>query len=157
MVFDGRIVSEGPAREFFAGNSFYTTSANRMARHLLPEAVTAEDIIIALEGSNPTAPDNDRLTKAEMPLATDNNPDKNQEENKAEPTASQPAEAANEQGTANNSSLSAGIASSTSSTDNDNIANATADIIPARQSVITEEPPLERSSAKMCIRDRCLG
>ncbi len=52
MVFDGRIVSEGPAREFFAGNSFYTTSANRMARHLLPEAVTAEDIIIALEGSD---------------------------------------------------------------------------------------------------------
>ena len=148
MVFDGRIVSEGPAREFFAGNSFYTTSANRMARHLLPEAVTAEDIIIALEGSDPTAPDNDRLAKAEMPLATDNNPDKNQEENKAEPTASQPAEAANEQGTANNSSLSAGIASSTSSTDNDNIANATADMIPARQSVITEEPPLERSSAK---------
>lgn len=53
LVFDGRIVSEGPAREFFAGNSFYTTSANRMARQLLPRAITAGDIITALEGSAP--------------------------------------------------------------------------------------------------------
>lgn len=53
LVFDGRIVSEGPAREFFAGNSFYTTSANRMARQLLPQAITAGDIITALEGSAP--------------------------------------------------------------------------------------------------------
>lgn len=45
MFFDGNIVTEGTPREFFSGNSFYTTEANRMARHLAPEAITAEDII----------------------------------------------------------------------------------------------------------------
>lgn len=50
MVFDGTIVSADTPRKFFAGNSFYTTSANRMARHLIPEAVTAEDIIRACGG-----------------------------------------------------------------------------------------------------------
>ncbi|MGN1122376.1 MAG: ATP-binding cassette domain-containing protein, partial [Eubacteriales bacterium] len=47
MFFDGGIVSEGTPREFFAGKSFYTTAANRMARHLLPEAILAEDIVRA--------------------------------------------------------------------------------------------------------------
>ncbi len=51
MFFDGNIVSEGKPREFFAGKSFYTTAANRMARHILPDAVTAEDIIIACGGN----------------------------------------------------------------------------------------------------------
>ncbi|MDR0838095.1 MAG: ATP-binding cassette domain-containing protein [Oscillospiraceae bacterium] len=50
MFFDGNIVTEGAPREFFSGNSFYTTSANRMARHVLPEAVTANDVIVALGG-----------------------------------------------------------------------------------------------------------
>ena len=50
MVFDGAIVTVGTPRRFFAGNSFYTTSANRMARQHLPGAVTAEDIIAALGG-----------------------------------------------------------------------------------------------------------
>lgn len=45
LFFDGNIVTDGSPRFFFSGNSFYTTSANRMARHLLPEAITAEDII----------------------------------------------------------------------------------------------------------------
>ncbi|QAT42493.1 energy-coupling factor transporter ATPase [Aminipila luticellarii] len=45
MFFDGDIVTEGTPREFFSGNSFYTTEANRMARHLVQEVVTAEDII----------------------------------------------------------------------------------------------------------------
>lgn len=45
MFFDGNIVTEGTPREFFSGNSFYTTSANRMARNLIPEAVTVDDII----------------------------------------------------------------------------------------------------------------
>lgn len=45
MFFDGNIVAAGNPREFFSGNSFYTTPANRMARHLLPDAVTVTDII----------------------------------------------------------------------------------------------------------------
>ncbi|GAB6156491.1 hypothetical protein JCM17380_52430 [Desulfosporosinus burensis] len=45
MMFDGDIVSEGKAKEFFAGNNFYTTAANRMARGIFPKAVTCEDVI----------------------------------------------------------------------------------------------------------------
>ncbi len=45
LFFDGNIVAEGTPREFFSGNSFYTTPANRMARHLIPQAVTVSDII----------------------------------------------------------------------------------------------------------------
>ena len=50
MFFDGNIVAEGTPREFFSGNSFYTTSANRMARHIIPDAVTTDDIIISCGG-----------------------------------------------------------------------------------------------------------
>lgn len=50
MFFDGGITSIGAPREFFAGKSFYTTQANRMARAQLPNAVLADDIIIACGG-----------------------------------------------------------------------------------------------------------
>ncbi len=50
MFFDGGITADAQPREFFAGNSFYTTSANRMAGNILPEAVLAEDIICACGG-----------------------------------------------------------------------------------------------------------
>ena len=50
MFFDGNITSTGVPREFFAGKNFYTTSANRMARTRLPEAVLADDIILACGG-----------------------------------------------------------------------------------------------------------
>lgn len=45
MMFDGMIVSEGNPQEFFAGNSFYTTAANRMARGIFSQAVTCKDVI----------------------------------------------------------------------------------------------------------------
>lgn len=45
MVFDGSVVTVQPAREFFMGNSFYTTAANRIARERFPEAVTVQDVI----------------------------------------------------------------------------------------------------------------
>ena len=53
MFFDGNIVGDEAPREFFSGNSFYTTSANRMSRHVIPKAVTAEDVILALGGKVP--------------------------------------------------------------------------------------------------------
>lgn len=53
LFFDGDIVSDGPPRRFFSENSFYTTAANRMARHLIKHAVTAEDIITALDDAVP--------------------------------------------------------------------------------------------------------
>lgn len=50
MFFDGNIVAQGTPREFFSGNSFYTTPANRMARHLIEKAVTVEDILACIGG-----------------------------------------------------------------------------------------------------------
>ncbi len=47
LFFDGGIVTVDAPQPFFAGKSFYTTAANRMARHLIPDAVTAEDVISA--------------------------------------------------------------------------------------------------------------
>ena len=57
LFFDGNIVSEGRPRSFFSGNSFYTTSSNRMARTLLPEAVTPRDIMAACGGTLPPEPE----------------------------------------------------------------------------------------------------
>ena len=45
MFFDGNITSVENPRRFFAGKSFYTTAASRMARDIIPDAVLAEDII----------------------------------------------------------------------------------------------------------------
>ena len=56
LFFDGSVTAEGSPRAFFSGNSFYTTPANRMSRPLLPEAVTAEDVITACGGSLPAEP-----------------------------------------------------------------------------------------------------
>ena len=56
LFFDGAIAAEGTPRAFFSGNSFYTTSANRMARELLPEAITAGEIMAACCASPPQIP-----------------------------------------------------------------------------------------------------
>lgn len=50
MFFNGNIVAEGTPREFFSGNSFYTTPANRMSRHLINDAITVDDIIYSCGG-----------------------------------------------------------------------------------------------------------
>lgn len=45
LFFDGSIAASGTPVEFFAGNNFYTTAANRMARKYVPEAVTGKDVV----------------------------------------------------------------------------------------------------------------
>lgn len=50
LFFDGTIVSEDTPRPFFSGKNFYTTAANRMSRHIIPNAVTADDVILACKG-----------------------------------------------------------------------------------------------------------
>ena len=45
MFFDGQILTTDIPRRFFGNNSFYTTAANRMSRHVFSLAVTAEDVI----------------------------------------------------------------------------------------------------------------
>ena len=57
LFFDGSIVTENTPTAFFCGNNFYTTSANRMARKVLPEAVTAGDIVLALGVKLPPVPE----------------------------------------------------------------------------------------------------
>ena len=39
------LTAAGNPVEFFSGNNFYTTAANRMARKYLPEAVTGKDVV----------------------------------------------------------------------------------------------------------------
>ena len=45
MFFDGQILTVDTPRRFFGSNSFYTTAANRMSRHVFSMAVTAEDVV----------------------------------------------------------------------------------------------------------------
>ena len=44
MFFDGQVLTTATPRQFFGSNSFYTTAANRMSRHVFSLAVTAEDV-----------------------------------------------------------------------------------------------------------------
>ena len=45
MFFDGSVVTVNSPNKFFSQNSFYTTAANRMSRHLFENAITNEDVI----------------------------------------------------------------------------------------------------------------
>ncbi len=48
MVFDGSVAASETAHKFFNENRFYTTAAARMARGIIKNAVTDEDIILCL-------------------------------------------------------------------------------------------------------------
>ncbi|QSX04857.1 ATP-binding cassette domain-containing protein [Sedimentibacter sp. zth1] len=45
LFFNGSIVATNTSGKFFSGNSFYTTFANRMSRHIFNNGVTVEDVI----------------------------------------------------------------------------------------------------------------
>ena len=45
MFFDGQIITTNTPRRFFAKNSFYTTAANRMSRHIFNGTVTADNVV----------------------------------------------------------------------------------------------------------------
>ena len=51
MFFDGALFAEGTPREFFSGNNYYTTAANRIARGFYDNAVTVEDIAALAEAN----------------------------------------------------------------------------------------------------------
>ena len=44
MFFDGGVITTNTPRRFFSQNSFYTTAANRMSRHVFDNAITNEDV-----------------------------------------------------------------------------------------------------------------
>lgn len=45
MFFDGQILTTDTPRRFFGSNSFYTTAAHRMSRHIFHMAVTVDDVL----------------------------------------------------------------------------------------------------------------
>ncbi len=45
MFFDGQVLTTDTPQNFFGGNSFYTTAANRMSKHVFKNAVTAENVV----------------------------------------------------------------------------------------------------------------
>ena len=48
LFFQGNVVTSEESKKFLAGNNFYTTAANRMARNYFPNAVTVEDVVKAI-------------------------------------------------------------------------------------------------------------
>ena len=52
MFFNGEVVSEGTPRTFFSSNSFYSTSASRMSKGIIDNAVSSNDVIYACTGKN---------------------------------------------------------------------------------------------------------
>lgn len=50
LLFNGGITSEGITRQFFRENIFYTTSAAKMAKGIIDNAVTVDDIIRCVNG-----------------------------------------------------------------------------------------------------------
>ncbi len=56
MFFDGQILTTDIPRRFFGSNSFYTTAANRMSRHVFSKAVTAEDVVALCEANREANP-----------------------------------------------------------------------------------------------------
>ena len=48
LFFQGNVVTSEESKKFFAGNNFYTTAADRMARNYFPNAVTVEDVVNAI-------------------------------------------------------------------------------------------------------------
>ena len=76
LFFDGGIVTVDAPQPFFAGKSFYTTAANRMARHLLPDAVTPEDILTACGAELPPKRHRPRSLKLDMTPPPERLPEK---------------------------------------------------------------------------------
>ncbi|WCK56605.1 energy-coupling factor transporter ATPase [Aneurinibacillus sp. Ricciae_BoGa-3] len=45
LLFEGAITAEGTPQEFFQGSFFYTTVINRIFRHIMPSAITFEEVL----------------------------------------------------------------------------------------------------------------
>lgn len=51
LFFEGGLAAVAATRPFFAGNNFYTTAANRMAREFFPNAITAAEVCACLDAA----------------------------------------------------------------------------------------------------------
>ena len=52
LFFDGEISAEGGNREFFSGNSFYTTTANQLTERWREDLILPEDVVCWLKAIN---------------------------------------------------------------------------------------------------------
>ncbi len=52
MLFNGEIVSENTPESFFSDNAFYTTTSAKMAKNIIPNAITVNDILYSLNIKN---------------------------------------------------------------------------------------------------------
>lgn len=50
LMFNGEIIASDTPRKFFASNSFYVTSSNRISRGITDDAVTTEEVIYCCTG-----------------------------------------------------------------------------------------------------------
>lgn len=77
LFFDGDIISQRETRKFFTNNSFYTTTANRMARNVFPCAVTPQDVIDACNCENKgIGKQEGKIEKGDRKEKTENNGDR---------------------------------------------------------------------------------
>lgn len=67
LVFDGSVTADGTPCEFFSKMNFYTTSASRMSREFLPDAILAEDIISACGGKIAENKNKDNKVQIQIP------------------------------------------------------------------------------------------
>ncbi len=76
LFFDGGIVTMEAPQPFFSGKSFYTTAANRMARQLIPNAVTPADVICSCGGVPPAEEALPQSEKADITPSKERKPEK---------------------------------------------------------------------------------
>lgn len=52
LIFDGRVEGTADSREFFADNAYFTTTARRLSKGILPDIVTEDDLLERLRSLN---------------------------------------------------------------------------------------------------------
>lgn len=92
LFFDGSVAAEGEPHEFFTGNSFYTTAANRMSRGIC-DAVTADELIYICGGEPAVFADAAESTDIDPQQSAQTAPTESQN-NKSVPAASHTTDAA---------------------------------------------------------------
>lgn len=70
LLFDGKIISQSSAKQFFNGKSYYTTAANRMSRGLVDNVVTCNDLIYVCNGKTKNISSNKKSYNDNKPVVT---------------------------------------------------------------------------------------
>lgn len=52
MIFDGHVEGTSPTKEFFAGNAYFTTTAHRLSKGILPAVISEEDLLSRMQAIN---------------------------------------------------------------------------------------------------------